>query len=96
MVSGNSIVVAAKEQVSSEQGGEAVILNLKSGVYYGLNAVGASIWNRIQEPTTVSEIQSDILTKYSVSPEQCERDLLALLQELEAEGLLEVSNEAVA
>ncbi len=96
MVSGNSSVVAASEQSSSELDGEAVILNLKSGVYYGLNPVGASIWNLLQQPRTVSEIQSAILAKYSVEPEQCERDLLALLQELEAEGLIEVRDETAA
>ena len=48
MVSRNSSVVAFKEQTSSDLGGEAVILNFKSGVYYGLNPVVASIWNLIQ------------------------------------------------
>ncbi len=96
MVSRDSSVVATSEQASSELEGEAVILNLKSGLYYGLNPVGASIWNLIQQPRTVSEIRSVILAEYSVSPEQCERDLLALLQQLEAQGLIEVSNEAAA
>ena len=48
MVSRNSIVVAAKERTSSDLGGEAVILNLKSEVYYPLNPVGASVWNLSQ------------------------------------------------
>ena len=36
---GSSIVVAAKDQASADLAGEAVILNLESGVYYGLDAV---------------------------------------------------------
>jgi hypothetical protein len=39
----NSIVVVTKEQVSADLSGEAAILNLKSGIYYGLDTVGASI-----------------------------------------------------
>jgi hypothetical protein len=55
MDAGNTIslettVVATKEQASTDLGGEAAILNLRNGVYYGLDPVGARIWNIIQEP----------------------------------------------
>jgi hypothetical protein len=93
MVEAYSIVVAAKEQVSSDLAGEAVILDFKSGVYYGLNEVGARIWNLIQQPKTVSEIRDAIVAEYEIEPELCDRDLKALLQQLEASGLIEVSNE---
>lgn len=93
MVEAYSIVVAAKEQVSSDLAGEAVILDFKSGVYYGLNEVGARIWNLIQQPKTVSEIRDAIVAEYEIEPELCDRDLKALLQQLEASGLIEVRNE---
>ncbi len=96
MVSMNSSVVATSEQASSDLKGEAVILNLKSGAYYGLNAVGSSIWNLLQEPRTVSEIRDTLLAEYEVDPKQCDRELLALLQQLEAEGLIEVKDGAIA
>ena len=96
MVTEYASVVARQEQVSSDLAGETVILDLKSGVYYGLNSVGASIWNLIQEPKTVNEVREALLAKYKVEPEQCDRDLLALLEQLEAEGLIEVHNETAA
>ena len=96
MVSMSSSVVATSEQGSSDLEGEAVILNLKSGAYYGLNAVGASIWNLLQEPRTVSEIRDTLLAEYEVEPEQCDRELFALLQQLETEELIEVRDEAIA
>ncbi len=92
MVSGSSTVVAAKDQVSSDLGGEVAILDLKAGVYYGLDAVGARIWSLIQEPRTVNEIRDILLEEYDVEPERCERDLLALLRRLADEGLVEVRN----
>ncbi|MBE9038100.1 lasso peptide biosynthesis PqqD family chaperone [aff. Roholtiella sp. LEGE 12411] len=95
MVTGHSRVVVAKEQISSDLAGEAVILNLKSGTYYGLNAVGASIWNLIQQSRTISEIQDALLAEYEVEPEQCDRELLVILQQLEEQGLIEVNHEAV-
>jgi hypothetical protein len=96
MVTEYASVVARQEQVSSDLAGETVILDLKSGVYYGLNSVGASIWNLIQEPKTINEVREALLAKYEVEPEQCDRDLLALLEQLEAEGLIEVHNETAA
>jgi hypothetical protein len=90
VVSGDSTVVAAKDQVSSDLGGEVAILDLKAGVYYGLDAVGARIWSLIQEPRTVNEIRDILLEEYEVEPERCERDLLVLLQRLAEEGLIEV------
>lgn len=94
MLSKSSTVVAVQEQVSSDLAEESVILNLKSGVYYGLNAVGAWIWSQIQNPQTVSSLQEGMLAKYKVDPEMCERDLFALLQDLVAAELIEVQNEA--
>lgn len=68
------------------------ILDLKAGVYYGLDEVGARIWNLLQEPKIVSEIRHTLLEEYDVEPERCERDLLALLQRLADEGLVEVAD----
>lgn len=93
LISGHSIVVVAKEQVSCDLGGEAAILNLKSGVYYGLDPIGARIWNLIQEPKNLNEIREILLKEYDVEPDRCERDLLALLQKLADEGLIEVKDE---
>jgi hypothetical protein len=90
VISTSSVVVAAQDQVSSDLGEEVVILHLKNGVYYGLDEVGARIWNLIQEPKAVNEIRDVLLDEYEVEPESCERDLLALLEELAAENLVEV------
>lgn len=90
------LVVAIKEQVSSELGGDAVILNLKTGIYHGLDAVGARIWNLVQEPKTVSDILNTLLQEYDVEPDRCEREVGALLQKLADAGLIEVSNETPA
>src|SRR6266852_9135515 len=91
-----SIVVVSKEQVSCDLSGEAAILNLKNGVYYGLDPVGARIWNLIQKPVTVSAVREAIVEEFDVGPEQCESDLMALLEKLNREGLIEVKDETAA
>jgi hypothetical protein len=89
-ISDRSVVVAAKDQVSCDLAGEAAILNIKSGVYYGLDPVGARIWTLVQEPRKVAEIQTAIAEEYDVEPERCAQDLAGLLEKLLEEGLIEV------
>ena len=91
-ISDHSVVVAAKDQVSCDLAGEAAILNLKSGVYYGLDPVGARIWNLMQQPRAVAEIQDMITRQYDVEPSCCANDLFELLEKLLAEGLIEVKD----
>jgi hypothetical protein len=86
----DSTVVRAKDQVSCDLVGEAVILHLKSGVYYGLNPVGARIWELIQEPRTVSAMLDVLLEQYNVEAERCERDLFALLDDLASRDLIAI------
>ncbi|NES73565.1 MAG: PqqD family protein [Okeania sp. SIO2D1] len=95
-ISQSSIVVATTEQVSSEVGGDTVILHMQSGVYYGLDEVGNTVWNLLQEPKTVEEVRDTLLAEYEVESQQCHDELVALLQDLAAQGLIEVRNEALA
>ena len=92
----SSILVVAKEQVSSELAGGVIMLDLKSGIYYGLEEVGARIWDLLQEPVSVSNIRDILLEEYDVSVEECERDLLSLLEEMESRALIEIKNEPMA
>jgi hypothetical protein len=92
-LSGQSMVVVSQDQVSCDLSGESAILNLKAGVYYGLNEVGTRIWKLIQEPKRVSELRNAILEEYEVEPHRCETDIMALLQDLLGNGLIEVRNE---
>jgi Coenzyme PQQ synthesis protein D (PqqD) len=92
IVSKNSIVVASSDQISSDLAGEIVMLNLKNGSYYGLDEVGARIWNLIQEPRSVGAVRDVILDEYDVEPGRCQSDLLALLGELAAAELIEVQD----
>src|SRR5579864_229659 len=94
-ISDHSVVVAAKDQVSCDLAGEAAILNIKSGVYYGLDPVGTQIWNLMQEPREVAEIQNAITDEYEVGPGRCARDLVGFLEKLLAEGLIELKNVAL-
>lgn len=86
----SSIVGATTEHVSCTLGDEAAILNLKNTVYYGLNPVGARVWNLVKQSRSVSEIRDTLVEEYDVAAERCERDLLDLLEKMREQGLIEV------
>ena len=93
-ISIDSTVAAIKDQMSCDLAGEAVILSIQNGVYYTLNPVGSRIWTMIQEPVKVGKVRDTILEEYDIDREQCEEDLLAILSDLEKEGLIIVENPA--
>jgi hypothetical protein len=84
----NSVVAASADQVSCDLEGEAAVLNLKTGVYYGLGDIGASIWRMLDEPRRVDAL----LGEYEVDREECQRDVIALLGELAVRGLVEIND----
>jgi len=92
----SSRVVAGQAQVSCDLGGEAAILHLTSGTYYGLDPIGARIWTLLQQPVAVRALRDRLLAEYDVAPERLERDLLALLDRLHAAALIEVRDDVAA
>lgn len=96
MLSPSSIIVASHHQVSSDLAGEAVSRELNAGEYYGLNQVGASVWDLIQQPRTVGQMRDALLQKYDVERACCERNLDQLLNDLNAAGLIDIQSHDVS
>jgi hypothetical protein len=88
----DTVVVASKDQLASNLAGETVILGLSKGRYYGVDAVGARVWQLIQTPARIAALKAAILSEYDVTPGACEADLLKLLERMIEEGLLEVGS----
>jgi hypothetical protein len=91
-----TVVKRKPDQVSCDLSGEAVILNLNSGMYYGIDEIGQLIWNALEEPRSLQYLRDAIVRDYEVEPETCERDVKAFLAEMQSAGLIEITNEAVA
>lgn len=93
VITDQTVISVTPDQVASELAGEVVILNLKSGVYFGLNEVGAFVWNLIQQPIRVADLRQAMLEEYEVAFEQCDADMKALLQNLTDNQLIQLSDE---
>jgi hypothetical protein len=85
-------VLVSKDTVSSHLADEIVILDLKSGVYHGLDGVGARIWETLGEATPIHEIRDTLLAEYDVSADRCEEDLASLIGTLQSHGLVQISS----
>jgi hypothetical protein len=88
----SSTIKAVDHHTSAEVDGENVILDLEEGVYYGLNPVGTQVWKRIQDPTPVGKIVTDLTAEYDVDYERCFDDVVSLLEDLAENGLIVVED----
>jgi hypothetical protein len=86
-----AVVSIGTEQLSSRLGDDLVILNLKSGRYYGLNPVGARVWELAEKRSSAASIRDSIVNEFAVDPATAESDLADLLGQMESEGLIQLS-----
>lgn len=84
------VCCAGPNQVSSRVGDEVAILDLDRSLYFGLDPVGARIWELLQEPTALAGVLDAVLAEFEVEEALARSDLLALVDELLAQRLLEV------
>ncbi len=81
--------VTIPAQVMARQvGEETVILDLVGGSYFGLDPVGARIWQLMAEGKTLAEVCEAMLSLYEVSREDIERDVLGLAKDLSEKQLI--------
>ncbi|CAN5380773.1 hypothetical protein BH10PSE12_BH10PSE12_34750 [soil metagenome] len=91
-----SVISANKNVVACELEGDSVLLDIDSSRYFKLNSVGTHVWNALDVPRTVADLQSLILNSFEVDPERCAQDLDSLLGNLSKSGLVEIRNEPTA
>ena len=87
----DSRVQVNEDVLFQELQGEAVLLNLKSGIYFGLDPIGTRIWQLFAEHNALSEIAQIITDEYDVARDHCSGDLLKLVGDLEQHGLVSIS-----
>lgn len=81
------------EVVAREIDGEAVLLNLATGIYFGLNSTGTRIWRALVENGSPQDAIRALLREYEVAGDQLQRDVSRLVEELVSKGLLLVDRE---
>jgi hypothetical protein len=85
----STLFVRAAGFAEAEVDGEVVALSIDKGICYGLNNVGSRIWRELTVPVSIRDICGRLLCDYRIDQVTCEQEVLALLEELRAEGLVE-------
>jgi hypothetical protein len=71
-------------------GEEAVILNLKSEIYLGLDPVGTRMWMVLHSAPSIQAAYELLLAEFEVEPDRLRRDLDKLLDQMLEQGLIEL------
>lgn len=71
---------------------EMALLDTDTGVYFGLDETGARIWELLVEHGSLQTVAERMQAEYDVTPKQLQEDLLRLVEELRAKGLLEIAS----
>jgi hypothetical protein len=78
----------AESVVFRELDGEAVILDLDTGTYFGLDAVGTRIWQQLDRREPVDAVVAALVEEFDVAPETARADVDRLIAQLVDKGLL--------
>jgi len=74
--------------LAAKVGDELVMMSVDSGVYIGLNDVGARVWDLIETPRDVKELCSTLAEEFETTPETCQPEVEAFLAQLEERGAI--------
>lgn len=85
----DTTVRPVEDQISTEIEDELVVLQLDTGKYFGIDGVGPRVWELLQEPLTVGELEDRLFDEYDVSRERLQQDIDSLLAELDDAELIE-------
>jgi ornithine carbamoyltransferase len=83
-------VTFADTVFAQEVDGEMVLLDMESENYFGLDEVGTSIWQAMQENADLTEVFKSLLAQYDVGEEMLEQDLTVFVEKLQDSGLIKV------
>ncbi len=85
----DTLLTRSSEVLFQEVGGEAVLLDLASEQYFGLDPVGTRIWELLDGSTSLADVLHTLLQEYDAAEARIGDDLLQLAQSLTDAGLVE-------
>lgn len=86
----SDVVMRREGVISCNVAAETVLLDINSGIYFGLDPVGTSIWTIIEVPRSIREIRDALLNEYDVGADACAAAVLRLAKAMAAKGLVTV------
>jgi hypothetical protein len=89
VITADTIIRQSREVVASDIDGEVIMMSIAKGKYYGMDLVASRIWELMGKQIKVADLVAILTEEYEVSREDCEKDVLAFLNDLLSEKLIE-------
>jgi coenzyme PQQ synthesis protein D (PqqD) len=84
------VIVRSEGPLSADVDTLVALLSIDQDRYFMLDAAGSSIWRRIETPTRISDLCAVLVETFDVTPEACERDVLAFIDDLIGRDLVKL------
>jgi hypothetical protein len=81
-------LIGSESVVCAELDGEAILLNIDTGLYFGLDPVGTTIWNALTGGATAEEIAAQVAEQFDAPLDQILADVREFLALLSEKGLV--------
>ena len=81
-------VLLSQDVLAEQLSDETVLLDMRSGSYFGLSPVASEFWHALEQGSTLEQAYLRLLDEFDVAPETLQRDLAMLMQKLEDNGLV--------
>ncbi|TCK28079.1 coenzyme PQQ synthesis protein D (PqqD) [Ancylobacter aquaticus] len=89
-LSSSSEIVRRPHPLEAAIGDTRVLLDVEQGLYFGLNGIATSIWQRLEQPVRVSDLCCSLKAEYEGEAARIEAEVLAFLALLDARKLIEI------
>ncbi len=97
MIGSNERLAVRRGEVAAKViDGEAILINLSTGLYYSMGKVGGRVWSLIEQNRNCRDIASAISAEYEITAAAAANDVAELVAQLAAEKLIDAGPEDTA
>lgn len=83
-----TILKRSEGTLSTETDGESVLMSVETGKYYTLDPVGSVVWQLLEKPLPLAELQSQLIERFEGEADTIRSESKAYLNELASRGLI--------
>jgi hypothetical protein len=89
-------VERSTEPLSAEVDSGVVLFSEERGKYYAFDEITTAIWEHVKAPIAVADVCRALRQRFDAAEQECETDVLCLLRDLHARGLITVVTSSAA
>ena len=78
----SSTIMRHPDLLAVPMDGDLVMMSISQGSYYGINPVGAIIWDALQTPQTMEQLYQAVVEEFAVDAETCAKDVQSFITQL--------------